>query len=210
VQVLGSGSFVTTVILLQTVVITPLILTLVETADSPMKTPVGKSTTPPRHRLRDTLTLPLRNPIIIASALGATASATRVHIPADLGRSLALLGAAAVPTALVALGMSLHGRRTAAEASAVRPRTGTETGVVVALKTLLQPALAYLAGRFALHLTAHDLLAVVLCAGLPTAQNVFIYAREYELPAALPRDAVLFSTLTSMATLWSVVAMLGG
>jgi predicted permease len=81
--------------------------------------------------------------------------------------------------------------------------------VVVLLKIVFQPAVAYLAGRFVFHLAAHDLLAVVLCAALPTAQNVFIYAREYELSTELPRDAVVFSTLISMGTLWLVVSLLG-
>ena len=114
---------------------------------------------------------------------------------------------AAVPTALIALGMSLHGRN--GESGRKQAGTAAETATVVALKIAFQPAIAYLVGRFVLHLAAHDLLAVVLCAALPTAQNVYIYAREYELPTALPRDAVIFSTLLSMATLWAVVTLLG-
>jgi predicted permease len=197
VQVLGNGSFVTTVILLQTIVITPAILTLVE---------VGRATG--RPRLRDQVLLPLGNPIIIASALGATTSALHWRLPIDLTRSIALLGGAAVPCALIVLGMSLHGRKQPAEPADRRARSGVETVVAVALKTLLQPGIAYLVGRFVLQLAGPQLLAVVLCAALPTAQNVFIYAREYELPVAVPRDAVIFSTLLSMATLWGVVTLL--
>ena len=200
VQVLGSGSFVTTVILLQTVVITPAILTLVDLGDA-----AGR----PRPRLREQVLLPLRNPIIVASALGATTSALHWHLPVDLAHSIALLGGAAVPSALVVLGMSLHGRTQKTDAADHRHRSGVETLLTVLLKTLFQPAVAYLVGRYALHLAAPDLLAVVLCAALPTAQNVFIYAREYRLPVAVPRDAVIFSTLLSMATLWGVVTLLG-
>jgi predicted permease len=198
VQVLGSGSFVTTVILLQTVVITPAILTLVD---------VGNAAA--RPRLRQQLLLPLRNPIIVASALGASVSALHWHVPVDLAHSIALLGGAAVPSALIVLGMSLHGRTQKTDAADHRPRSGAETVVAVLLKTLFQPAVAYLVARYALHLAAPDLLAVVLCAALPTAQNVFIYAREYRLPVAVPRDTVIFSTLLSMATLWGVVSLLG-
>jgi len=103
--------------------------------------------------------------------------------------------------------MSLHGRTQAG--AEPQQRAGAETLVAVLLKTLFQPTVAYLVGRYALHLSGHNLLAVVLCAALPTAQNVFIYAREYGLPVAVPRDAVIFSTLLSMATLWGVVGLLG-
>ena len=191
VQVLGSGSFVSTVILLQTVVVTPVILTLIDAGSGSR-----------RLRLRDIALLPLRNPIIIASALGATCSALHWHVPDDFARSVALLGGAAVPTALVALGMSLHGR-------GKNQGRAVETTVMVLFKVALQPTIAYLVGRFVFHLGAHDLLAIVLCAALPTAQNVFIYAREYELPTALPRDAIIFSTLLSMGSLWVVVSLLG-
>ncbi|MEU2873295.1 hypothetical protein ABZ769_29525 [Streptomyces olivoreticuli] len=46
---------------------------------------------------------------------------------------------------------------------------------------------------------------MVLCAGLPTAQNAFIHASEYRLRTDVPRDVVVWSTLLSLVTL-SVIA----
>lgn len=191
-QVLGNGSFITTVVLFQTVLITPVLLTVLDTA-----TGGGR-----RGHLRDAVTLPVRNPIIIGSALGALCSAAHWHVPADLSRSIALLGAAAVPVALVTLGMSLHGRGRGGGARSA------ETATVVLLKVVMQPVLAYLLAAFVFHLGTRDVLAVTLCAALPTAQNVFIFAREYGLPTALPRDSVVFSTLASLVTLSLVVVLL--
>lgn len=74
----------------------------------------------------------------------------------------------------------------------------TELRVLVALKTVAQPLLACLLGRCVFGLVDQALFAVVLCAGLPTAQNAFIYASDYQLDSALPRDAGLLSTLLSM------------
>ncbi|MEV4389234.1 AEC family transporter, partial [Micromonospora sp. NPDC049580] len=74
---------------------------------------------------------------------------------------------------LVALGASLH--RTAP--SRAEP-TKLELAVITALKLVAQPVIAYAAG-LALHLSAPQLLAVVVCAGLPTAQNTFIFGQEY-------------------------------
>jgi predicted permease len=121
-----------------------------------------------------------------------------------LTHSCQLLGGAGVPTALITLGLSLHGRPAA---------TGTtlraEVGVAVITKTLIQPLAAFAVGALLLHLPSHQLLAVVVCSALPTAQNVFIYAREYGLSTALARDSVLFSTLLSMATLSTITWALG-
>lgn len=191
-QVLGNGSFVTTVIVFQTVVITPILLTTLDAANGEER----------RSHLRYVVTLPVRNPIIIASAAGALCSAFHWPVPADLSRSLALLGGAAVPVALIALGMSLHGRR--AQGGARR----AETASIVALKVVMQPLLAYALAAFVFGLGTRDVLAVTLCAALPTAQNAFIFAREYGLPTALPRDSVVFSTSASLVTLSFVVLLL--
>lgn len=80
-----------------------------------------------------------------------------------------------------------------------------EVGTAVAIKNLVQPLTAWAVGALVLDLPPHQLLTVVLFSALPTAQNVFTYAREYNHGAAFARDSVLASTLVSMATL-SVVA----
>ncbi|WP_280721251.1 AEC family transporter [Kitasatospora sp. MAA4] len=186
-QVLGDASFVAQVVLFQVLFVTPVILTLLDSGTT---------------GLRRMLTMPIRNPIIIASALGALFSATHLHLPAALTHSCDLLGAAAVPTALVTLGISLHGRGTG-------QRLTPEVGVAVLLKTLAQPLIALAAATLLLHLPPHQLLAVVLCSALPTAQNAFIYARQYNLSTTLARDSVMFSTLASMGTLSLIYGTLG-
>ncbi|MFJ3791130.1 AEC family transporter [Kitasatospora sp. NPDC090091] len=238
-QILGDASFAAPVVLFQTLLVTPAVLTVLDTG---------------RAGRRAALTLPLRNPILLAAALGAAVSAGGWHLPAELNRSCELLGGAGVPTALVALGMSLH--RPPADRPATAPRgagprgtdpagedlrgtglpgtglpgtglpgAGTdrqhhgrgragrpgryaEVGVAVAIKTLIQPLGAFAIGAFLLHLPAHQLLTVVLFSALPTAQNVFVYAREYGHATALARDSVLCSTLVSMATLSAVTWVL--
>ncbi|MEU8923270.1 AEC family transporter [Kitasatospora sp. NPDC048545] len=189
VQVLGDASFVAPVVLFQILLITPAVLAVLDGGAAG------------RRALR---TLPLRNPILLATALGAVASATGVHLPAELNRSCELLGGAGVPTALIALGISLH-NRPPAEGRSLR----AEVGVTVAIKTLVQPLAALAVAGPLLHLPAHQLLTVVLFSALPTAQNVFTYAREYGQGTELARDAVLWSTLVSMATLSVISWTLG-
>lgn len=148
---------------------------------------------------RSSLLAPLRMPVVVASVLGLGMSALGWRLPEPVMRPLDLLGGAAVPLALFALGMSLNG-------SAVAWR---RVAPVVTLKLLVQPLVAFLAGRFLLHLEGHALFAAVLFAGLPTAQNTYVYAAEYGRPTELPRDTILVSSVLSLATL-SVIALLGG
>ncbi|WLQ33577.1 AEC family transporter [Streptomyces castrisilvae] len=195
VQVLGDASFVAQVILFQVLVLSPVILTLL---DSGTRTPDGPDGPRPGGGLRRMLTMPVRNPVIMASLLGVAVSATGLRLPAALAHPCDVLGAAAVPTALITLGLSLH----RGPAGGTAPRADrAETAVVVAVKTLGQPLAALLVAGPLLHLPEKQLLAVVVCAALPTAQNSFIYAREYGLDTGPARDAIVASTLVSMVTL---------
>ncbi|MEU3463646.1 AEC family transporter [Streptomyces sp. NPDC006733] len=198
-RVLGDASFVAQILLFQVLLVSPVILTLLDAG-----TGSGSGSGRRSGGLTRMLTMPVRNPIIMASALGAVVAAAGWRLPTALGHSCELLGAAAVPTALVSLGMSLHGRP-----AATGPGRILEVGVTVGLKTLVQPLIALAVGGLLLHLPRHQLLAVVLCSALPTAQNAFIYARQYDLDTDLARDAVMVSTLVSMATLSIVYWTLG-
>lgn len=193
ISVLGDASFIVTVLLFQVLLVTPLVLTLVELDVAAAG----------GNRWRELLTLPVRSPIIAASALGVIVSALGWRLPDLLAGPLAQLGAAAVPTALLVLGMSLHGRERR------KPANRRELWVTVLLKAVAQPLVAFLAGE-ALGLDGHLLLAVVLCSALPTAQNVFVYAHQYALDTRLPRNAVLLSTVLSMITLSGVTVVMHG
>ncbi|WP_412741602.1 AEC family transporter [Krasilnikovia sp. MM14-A1004] len=190
-QILGNVSFLAEVVLLNVLVMTPVILGALDRR----RDPAG------RIRIRHLTTLPVRNPVILASLLGIACSAAGLHPPQVLGAALTLLSGAAVPTALIALGTSLHG----ADASRVEP---AELAVITVLKLVAQPLVAWAAG-LALHLSGPELLAVVVCAGLPTAQNTFIYAQEYGAGEAVASRAVVVTTTLSLATLAAAATMLG-
>ncbi|WNI24998.1 AEC family transporter [Streptomyces sp. ITFR-16] len=125
VQVLGDASFVAQVILFQVLVVSPVILTLL---DSGTRTDGGPADARPGAGLRRMLTMPVRNPIIMASLLGVAVSATGLRLPAALGHSCDVLGAAAVPTALITLGLSLHGGPGGASRGRGGPRRPSRSG----------------------------------------------------------------------------------
>jgi malonate transporter len=210
VGILGDASFAVVAALFQVVVVTPVIVALIErdrnrTAGAPWWT---------------VALVPFRNPIILACVLGVGSASLGWHPPAMVTGTLTLLGGAAVPAALIALGISLHQVQDAPVPAAPareervpeqpvperRVRQGRggrpyEIGVITTLKLAGQPLVAYAVGRYGLGLAGHTLLGLVLVAGLPTAQNTFVYASRYQLRSDAARDWVLFSTLASMATL---------
>lgn len=201
-HVLGDTSFVIAAALFQLLFVTPTILLLIEL--DPRRTdggPGGGERTGAAALARRIAALPVRNPVIAASACGLALAATGVGLPQELVSPLQMLGGAGVPVALFTLGMSLTGR-TGLDAAGL-----AERGVLVALKTVAQPLLAYALGRWVFGLDGAALLAVAICSGLPTAQNAFIYASEYRLDTDLARDTVLLSTLVSMVSL-SLIAYL--
>ncbi|MFV2018228.1 AEC family transporter [Micromonospora sp. LOL_023] len=157
-----------------------------------------------RPSARRLLSLPARNPIMIASGAGLAVALADWHPPAEILRPFELLGAAAVPLALLALGMSLPGSRPLAAGA-----QSVERVTAVALKVVGQPVAAYLIGRHGVGLTGPALLAAVVTAALPTAQNVFIFATQYHRGERLARDAVVLSTIATAGTLLLISALLG-
>lgn len=192
-QVLGNISFLAEVVLIQSLIVTPIILIALDRHGA------GAGT----FRLKRIATLPLRNPVMIASVLGVVWSAAHLHVPSAVGGSLHLLAAAAAPTALVALGASLYSPGQSAAAPAPR-----ELAAVTGLKLIAQPLVAFGTGLL-LHLSHEALLTVVVCAGLPTAQNTFIFAQEYGVAETLANRAVVVSTTLSLGTLAAAVVLLG-
>ncbi|KQX76216.1 MULTISPECIES: AEC family transporter [Aeromicrobium] len=189
--VLGDPALVAPVILMQLLVLQPLALVLLD-ADASEN----------RLSWRAVLARPLKNPITIGSFLGLVLAVTGTSLPATVHDPLELVGGMAVPSMLLAYGVSLR----------LGPLPGRgvpvgRLGLVVALKLVVQPAVAYLVGRFALDLDTPALLAVTVLSALPTAQNVFIIASRYERAQLMARDAIFVSTLASVPAVVVITAL---
>ncbi|MEV4754953.1 AEC family transporter [Micromonospora sp. NPDC049559] len=192
--VLGDVSFVAPVLLFQVLVAAPLGLAVLDASSSTDRRP-----SPRRLAL-----LPARNPIMLGCAAGLAVSVAGWRPPVEVMRPFELVGSAAVPLALLALGMSLPGSRALAAGPQARERY-----TAVVLKVVAQPALAYAIGRFGLGLGGPALLAGVVTSALPTAQNVFVFATRYGRAESLARDAVVLSTVAGGVSLALIAAWLG-
>ncbi len=194
VYVLGDASYVAPVLLFQVLVMAPVGLAVL----------AGSRPGNGAPEWRRIAAQPFRTPIVIGCALGLLVAAEGVELPAPVLAPVELVAGLAVPAALVAYGMSLHG--------APRPAAGAVRGQVwlaVGLKTWCQPLLAYSLGRWVAGLEGTALLAVAVTSALPTAQNVFVYVATYGHPTLVARDTILISTVLSGPVLLLLALGLG-
>jgi predicted permease len=190
IYVLGNPAYPGPVILLQLLLYAPASLVVLEHSR-------GRAT------VGATVLRSLRNPLLVASLLGFVLAVTRVHLPQPVLEPFRLIGGAAVPLMLMGFGMSLHGQRI------LEPGTGRRDVVLAtALKLAGMPLAAWLLGAFVFHLDAPTLHAAVVLAGLPTAQNVLVYATRYDRSVPVARDAVLLTTIGSLPVLLLVALLL--
>lgn len=193
--VLGDAALMAPVLLLQMLVLQPVALALLDRAATNRR--------PSALRL---LTTPVRNPITVGALLGLALNLTGLQLPTALGAPLGLVADMAVPTMLLAFGVSLRlgplpGRGTSAP----------ELALVTVLKVLVQPAVALLVAGPLLELPAPEVLAATVISALPTAQNVFVLASRYDtgLPLLTARDAISVTTVASVPVMVGLAALLG-
>lgn len=187
--IFGDPAQVAPILLFQLIFLTPVLLAVLDIISNG------------RVRLKDIVTQPVRNPLVIGSLLGVLFNALNVPMPNIVLEPLKLVGGAGIPLILIAFGMSLRGNKplTIAEQR-------VETLTAVAFKVALLPLVAFLVGSYVFVLSPEDLIAATVLAGLPTAQNLFNYASRYQISVVFARDIVLLSTCAAvpcmLATSW--------
>lgn len=134
------------------------------------------------------------HPFIVATILGGIASAFSFKAPGALGTMLTMLMNSAGPVALFALGVTVGARQFGG--------IGREMPLVAGMKTLVQPALAFVA--LSLFVPEIDPLwrdVALMMAALPTASNAFILASQYKSYIEGSSTAVLITTIISAITI---------
>ena len=158
----------------------------------------------PRSRLLPApLTRTFRNPLAVGSLIGLALAVTGITLPVALNAPLTLIGGMAVPSMLLAYGISLR--------LGPRPGAGEPTSHIaslVVLKLVAQPLAAYLIGAYVVGLVGRDLLAVTVIAALPTAQNVFVFAMRYDRGVILARDTIFVATVLSVPVILAITWLL--
>ena len=181
VYVIGDGSQVAPLLVLQLVVMAPILMGILDSLGAE-----GLD-------IRRVLLQPVINPIVLGSALGVVFSAFSIAQPAWLMRPLELVGGAAVPLMLIAFGISLVGQKP------LQPGTGRRDVLIATVaKTVVLPVLVYALGLWVFRLDEQHLFAATVLAALPTAQNMYQYALRYECGEVIARDTVAITTALAM------------
>lgn len=139
----------------------------------------------------------LKNPMIVSIGLGLIVSAYNLPIPGPVNQFLLLLGAAATPGALFAIGASLAGK--SAERMAV-------AGWLSLCKLVLHPLAVAVAALLIFDVGTYAAGVMIAAAALPVAGNVYIIAQHYGVAPARASAAILVSTVISVVTVSLTIA----
>lgn len=145
--------------------------------------------------LKDVAAAVAFNPMILAPAAGALYGLTGFPLPSPIATFASLLGAAAGPGALFAIGLFLA-TRPAGEATG----GGGEVLFVVVVKLVLAPLLVWVAAAV-IGLDPWSTWSGVVLAALPTAATSFVLASQYETHVQRVSAAILVTTVLSVASL---------
>lgn len=145
------------------------------------------------HALADVGRALIRNPLILSSLAGLAWSLFSLPVPKPLATFCELLGAAAGPGALFAIGLFLAGRPLAAD--------WKEVTWVSLLKLVAQPSLTWVLILFVFPLDPFWAAAAILLAALPTGGLTFVVAQQYGLYVERTSQVILWSTLASLPIL---------
>lgn len=139
------------------------------------------------------------NPMLVSIFLGFSVSALELSIPVPVNEFLAILGAAATPGALFAIGASLASKSAERLSVAVWLSFG---------KLVLHPAAVALAALVIWPQEPYGAAVMIASAALPTAGNIYMIAAHYGVAAQRVSATILISTAISIVTVSLVLAWL--
>lgn len=139
----------------------------------------------------------IRNPMIVAISLGLIWSSTGWELPDPALELVTILGAAATPGALFAIGASL------ASKSAERMSTAAWLSFC---KLVLHPAFVAFGALLLFPVEPYAASVMIAAAALPVAGNIYILAAHYRVAPQRVSATILISTVFSVITVSAVIA----
>lgn len=142
-----------------------------------------------------------RNPMILAIVIGLAWSILELPKPAPMAIFLDILGGAATPCALFAIGGSLVAK--SAERVSV-------AGWLSFSKLVLHPLAVAVAGLWIFEVDRFLAAIMIAASAMPVAGNIYILAQHYGVAPQRVSSSILFSTVFSIATLTLVIGLVAG
>ena len=141
------------------------------------------------------------NPLLVAPVAGLAVAGLEVNIPLPIANYLDLLGSAAGPSALFALGLALS-----VQALTIK---WAEVAWLSALKLVLQPLVTFGLVLYVWPLSDAWLQGALILSALPTGALVYVVAQRYESYVQEASATIVVSTAVSVATVSVVLIALG-
>ncbi len=154
-----------------------------------------------RHILWDASRGVGQSPLVLSAVAGILCSAAGIAPPVALQTFCDILGAAAPPAALFAIGLFMAGRSLAGGRA--------EIAWLTALKLLVQPLVTAVIAYELLDMDRLWADSAVTLAALPTGALVFVLAQQYGIYTQRATAAILVTTVLSVATLSALFVLLG-
>lgn len=141
------------------------------------------------------------NPLLMSVAAGIAFNLSGLTLPDPVSEGLTILGKAALPVGMFAIGATL-----------ARYSLGGEmrmTGYYVALGVLLRPALTALCAFVIFPLDPLPAKIAVLVAAMPGGVNIYLFAALYQRSMMLAANVLLVGTAVGIVTVSAWLAWLG-
>ena len=141
--------------------------------------------------LKHSLTVTFKLPLMWAMLGGLSLRFLQIELPFNLGEALHLLGRAAIPVALIILGMEL-----------VTTKFKVTNFELISLnfRLILAPLIALFVGKL-INLPSLDLQVFILQSAMPTAVNTIVLATEFGGESLKVARTIVVTTLLSFLTL---------
>lgn len=145
------------------------------------------------HVVKDSLVGLIKSPIVIGPVAGMVWSLAGLPLPAPVETYCKVLGAAAGPGALIALGLFLVGKPIR-EGSA-------EVGLMTLFKLLVHPLIVWVLATQVLEVRDDWIPVVVMLAALPPGASCFVLAQQHGVYVRRTSTATLVATVLAVVTI---------
>ncbi|MBO5259847.1 MAG: AEC family transporter [Agathobacter sp.] len=141
----------------------------------------------------------VKNPIIIAIALGLVASFFQLDFPVMVDKTISNVAKMATPLALIALGAGFEGKKALAK---IKPTIWAS-----AIKLVIQP-LVFLPVAVKMGFTGEQLIAILIMLAAPATPSCYIMAKNMKNDGVLTASIVVMTTLLAAFTLTGWIYLL--
>ena len=152
----------------------------------------GEKTANGAEHIKKSIINIIKNPIIIAIALGVIASLIKIDFPEIVDKTLSSFAKMASPLALVTIGAGFEGKKAIAK---IKPSIATAMIKLMVLPAIFLPIAVKLGFR------DQALVALIIMLGSPTTPSSYIMAKNMGHEGVLTSSVVVMTTLLSSVTL---------